>query len=208
MPKNDQLKKNKGVDEPVSEGVTEQYLAEEDIAEAIDQSIVSDDAPEREFVSFNRTATIDNSIMAYNRKSSTFFKSSKSGKSDGTQTQIDRFYPDVESGLSNEQVGIRMAQELNNVSKLNKGRTYWNIFASNIFTFFNMLILAVFIAMIVFMEFPKDLSKLFFMAIALANVTIGIVQEIKSKRAADKLTLVTAPVAMVTSFLQVPVAGS
>ena len=40
-------------------------------------------------------------------------------------------------------------------------------------------------------------SQLFFLVIILANITIGIVQEIKSKHTVDKLNLITAPTAMV-----------
>ena len=195
MKKNPDKKLNSGMPSPIEEN-EDSVLVEEDIAGAIDQSVLLTDegeSAEETPRSFTKTSTrttsiIDSTIMAFGQKSA--------GKG-GTKTQIDRFYPDVESGLSNEQVGIRMAQGLNNVSKMKKGNTYKNIFFTNIFTFFNMLILAVFIAMIVFMENIQEVSKLFFMAIALANVSIGIIQEIKSKRATDKLKLVNAPVAVV-----------
>ena len=133
------MKRNKD-DLTASETLTakgnEEEVVIEDLTEAIDQSVVADDSADsksdlKEFPT--RTSTIDNSIMAYGQKSSTFFKT---GKTDGAKTQIDRFYPDVESGLSGEQVGIRIAQGLNNVSKISKGNTYKNIFFSNIFTFF------------------------------------------------------------------------
>ena len=178
MKKNPDKKLNSGMPSPIEEN-EDSVLVEEDIAGAIDQSVLLTDegeSSEETPRSFTKTSTrttsiIDSTIMAFGQKSA--------GKG-GTKTQIDRFYPDVESGLSNEQVGIRMAQGLNNVSKMKKGNTYKNIFFTNIFTFFNMLILAVFIAMIVFMEDIQEVSKLFFMAIALANVSIGIIQEIKS----------------------------
>ncbi len=142
----------------------------------------------------NKTsATIDSTILAYGKKTSrTFFKNGKT-----ENPCVDRFYPDAEQGLSNEQVGIRIAQGLNNESKSSKGLSYGSIFFHNIFTFFNMLTFAVFILILVFIKDVSELSKLFFMIIVVINVAIGIVQEIKSKRATDRLKLVTAPTATV-----------
>lgn len=158
----------------------------------IDQEIVrrEDEVP----ATFQRThSTIDSTIVAYSRRSArTFYKSGKEERA-----PVDRFFADERQGLSNEQVGIRKAQGLDNVSKTSSGKTYASIFFSNIFTFFNMLTFAVFIAMLVFIRDVSELSKLFFMIIVLINVSLGIIQEIKSKRATDRLKLITAPSAAV-----------
>lgn len=42
-----------------------------------------------------------------------------------------------------------------------------------------------------------SLSQLFFLVIIIANILIGIIQEVRSKRIVDKLKLITAPVATV-----------
>lgn len=180
-------------EEPKTQTEQEEYITEEDIVSAIDHEVVSEEEPSSDDSAYKTSTTIDSTILAYGKKSTrTFFKTGKNEHS-----CIDRFYPDAEQGLSNEQVGIRTAQGLTNESKASKGISYGSIFFNNIFTFFNMLTFAVFIVILIFIKDVSELSKLFFMIIVLINVSIGIVQEIKSKRATDRLKLVTAPTATV-----------
>ena len=100
-----------------------------------------------------------------------------------------RFEPSTEHGLNEDQVEQRIKEGLVIVNQKQYSKTYKQIFFNNIFTFFNILCLAVAIALIIVKEY-KNLS---FMVILVCNTVIGIVQEIKAKKTIDKLSIVTAP---------------
>lgn len=139
------------------------------------------------------SSVIDENILAYKKK-----KEIKKEAKKGLQSKVlNRYDPDPAVGLSAAQVAERTEQGAVNATKNNSGKTYGSIIYNNVFTFFNMLTFAVFIAMIIVIKEPKELSKLFFMAIVTINVALGIIQEIKSKRATDRLKLITAATAQV-----------
>ena len=100
---------------------------------------------------------------------------------------IERFLPDVSQGLTSEQVSLRKEQELTNKEKSKTGKTTWQIIYTNVFTYFNMLLLAIGIVLIVFGSY----TQAFFLVIAFANTLIGIIQEMKAKKTLEKLKLVT-----------------
>lgn len=105
------------------------------------------------------------------------------------EIDIKRYMPDVQKGLDNTQVKTRISQNLVNNTKQKSSRSYLMIFINNIFTFFNMLWLGIFIALVV----VKSYSNLLFMVVIVFNTGIAIFQEIRSKRVVEKLSLVTAP---------------
>ena len=163
-----------------------------EVGEAIDRSVFDDEplAPEEYKV---QTSAIDVGILSKDRlKNRTKTKILKT--TDAFISKAERFYPSIEEGLTQDQVNRRVEEGLFNYTDVKNGKTYLNIFLSNIFTFFNMLTFAVAIALIVF---QSGIEKLFFMLIVLLNIAIGIFQEIRSKRTVDKLKLVTAPTATV-----------
>lgn len=104
-----------------------------------------------------------------------------------------RFDPEVEMGLTLEQVKQRNDEELTNKQSGKSTKSYWNIIYTNVFTLLNVLLLTIFIALMCVQKYSDG----FFMIIALANTIIGIVQEIRAKQTIDKLKLVTAPTAKV-----------
>jgi cation-transporting ATPase E len=104
-----------------------------------------------------------------------------------------RYTPDVNIGLTEEQVTERKQKGLINQATNSNARTYKSIFVRNIVTFFNLLCIAVAAALIVAGR-PNDL---FFLVIMAANTILSIVQEIRSKRTIDRLSLISAPVAVV-----------
>lgn len=63
------------------------------------------------------------------------------------------------------------------------------IIKSNIFTYFNMLFFVLAAFVLVFGTWQNAM----FLGVVFANIAIGIVQELRSKRTLDKLTLLTAP---------------
>ena len=50
---------------------------------------------------------------------------------------IERYNPDINIGLTDEQVSGRYKDKLSNKTKNNVSKSYFSIFASNIFTYFN-----------------------------------------------------------------------
>lgn len=104
-----------------------------------------------------------------------------------------RFNPSVTKGLSNQEVNDRNENGLNNFIENKNTKTYKKIFFSNIFTFFNLLCFTVAGALIV----VEAWTNLVFMIVIIANMIIGIVQEIKAKKTIEKISLVTAPTAII-----------
>lgn len=102
---------------------------------------------------------------------------------------IERFNASINQGLTNQQVKLRQEQKLVNNTKQKTSKSYFNIFFENIFTFFNMLWLVIFVALI----WVKSYINLFFITIVIANTAIAIFQEIRSKKTVEKLSMVTSP---------------
>ncbi len=99
----------------------------------------------------------------------------------------------ITQGLTAELVEKRVSEGLQNSSGEDKGKTYFEIVLSSIFTFFNMLYLAITIILIV----VGRSDQLIFLFAVIPNVLIGLIQEIISKKKIDKLRLMSAPVATV-----------
>lgn len=105
------------------------------------------------------------------------------------EIDVKRYMPDIQEGLNERQIKSRISQNLVNNTKQKSSRSYLKIFINNIFTFFNILWLGIFIALVV----VKSYSNLLFMVVIVFNTGIAIFQEIRSKRVVEKLSLVTAP---------------
>ena len=107
---------------------------------------------------------------------------------------IERYNPDVDRGLTTDDVEKRHLAGLVNLSDKGSTKTISSIVFSNVFTFFNMLILAIVITLLVTgAKFTQTVS----IVIVAINTTIGIIQEINAKKMIDKLSLLSAPTAMV-----------
>ncbi len=105
-----------------------------------------------------------------------------------TQLPVVRFSPSVKEGLNESQVQERKSQGLTNCVKKQYSKSYLNIFVGNLCTFFNLLGLIVAIALV---AIGAPLSRFFFAVIYLANIGIGIIQEIRAKKCIDKLSIVS-----------------
>ena len=97
--------------------------------------------------------------------------------------------PDSELGLSSAQAQERADAGWANLPIDPPGKTVGQIVRSNVFTYFNLLFF--FLAACVLAV--GSWQNVMFMGVVLANIAIGIVQELRSKRTLDKLTLLTAP---------------
>jgi len=118
---------------------------------------------------------------------------------------VERYEVTFKEGLNDEQVSIRNSQGLYNLSSEVTGKTYKQILINNLFTFFNFLTFGVALALGIA---GARFSQMFFVLIIVINLAIGIWQEFKAKMTVDKLTLVSAPTAMVvrkSSKISIPI---
>lgn len=96
---------------------------------------------------------------------------------------------DINKGLTSAEVAERVAEGRVNGNPNPKTKSVKQIFAHNIFTFFNLI--NVILAVMVFMVgSPKNAM---FAMVIVCNTAIGIFQEIRAKRTIDRLTLISAP---------------
>ena len=102
-----------------------------------------------------------------------------SAETNAVPDEIERYNADIKEGLTSEQVTSRIEKELVNRENTKSGKTTWQIIYTNVFTYFNMLLLAIGIVLIVFGNYAQS----FFLVIAFANTLIGIIQELKAKKA-------------------------
>lgn len=105
-----------------------------------------------------------------------------------TTKEIIRFNPSKEIGLNANQVASRIEDGLVNYSSKKYSKSYFSIFFENICTFFNLLGLIVALALI---YAKAEIFDFVFVLVYLANLTIGIVQEIRAKISIDKLSLMS-----------------
>ncbi len=103
------------------------------------------------------------------------------------------FSPDITFGLSKEEIQKRIDNKLTNRTKKNVTKSYWKIFYDNVFNFFNILLIGVFVLLCVAHSF----NNLFFMGILLLNTVIGVAQDIKARKMSEKLRLITNPKVLV-----------
>lgn len=96
-------------------------------------------------------------------------------------------------GLSSKEVSERIADGLQNKASKPKTKTIREIFIENIFSVFNLVILAIIIFLLYFYFSTTDkrllLDSIGILTIALLNTFLAIYQEIKAKHALDKVNL-------------------
>lgn len=117
----------------------------------------------------------------------------KLGKKRKTEEPMRRPVPvletNPETGLSSAQAQERVDAGWANLPIAPPGKTVGQIIKSNVFTYFNMLFFLLAAFVLVFGTWQNAM----FLGVVFANIAIGIVQELRSKRTLDKLTLLTAP---------------
>lgn len=97
-------------------------------------------------------------------------------------------------GLSESEVLDRRKQGKGNNVRLETSRTYLQIVRANLFTFINMVLFGIGVILVLLGLYTDALLSV---GIALMNVIIGLAQEIRAKRALDKIALLTRPKATV-----------
>ncbi len=90
-------------------------------------------------------------------------------------------------GLSSQQAELRRAGGWSNAAPDTSGRSEKEIILRNCLTFFNLIFLILAVLLVIGGSSVKNMT---FLVIVFANTCIGCVQEIRAKRAVDRLTLV------------------
>lgn len=93
------------------------------------------------------------------------------------------------TGLTDEEVRQRVEEGLTNRADISTDKTTKEIVISNVFTYFNLIFLAITILLIMVGSF----RNLTFLPIIIGNTVIGIVQEIRAKKTLEKMSLLNAP---------------
>ncbi|MGL5915925.1 MAG: HAD-IC family P-type ATPase [Culicoidibacterales bacterium] len=93
------------------------------------------------------------------------------------------------TGLTEQEVQHRVAQGLDNQVPKAPTRTVGQIIRNNVFTFFNFINLVIVVLLVV----AESYRNLLFIWIVIANVIIGIYQEINAKKTLEKLSLLNQP---------------
>lgn len=121
-------------------------------------------------------------------------------KKDKTQTDksivkkpVRRCRADVGTGLTQEQVREYTEAGWTNAAVESPSKTVPEIIKGNLFTYFNL----VFAVLAVLVVLAGSFRSLTFLPVVLANLVIGIVQEIRAKKVLDKLSMLNAPKAVV-----------
>src|SRR2546425_11180828 len=96
-------------------------------------------------------------------------------------------------GLDDAAVSDRVLRGKVNEVPQATGRTVWQIVRANLFTPFNALLGTLFVLILVVGAAQDAL----FGAVLVANIAIGILQELRAKRSLDRLAVLTAPRARV-----------
>lgn len=106
---------------------------------------------------------------------------------------VQHFYADTRTGLSAAQVQAQRDAGNINASVAPPTKTCSEIIKENLFTYFNL----VFIILAVLVIAAGSFRSLTFMPVVIANALIGIIQELRAKKALDNLTVLNAPRATV-----------
>ena len=99
--------------------------------------------------------------------------------------QVPLLETDPAKGLTAEQAAQRMAAGLDNHTAASPTRSETEIIRDNIFTFFNL----VFIVLALCLALVGSFANMTFLGVVIANTIIGTVQQLRSKRTVDGVSL-------------------
>lgn len=110
------------------------------------------------------------------------------------QIVVKRYNPDVDKGLSLDEVESRIMAGAVNNSNVGSSKTIISILFTNIFTFFNLLTIGIAVWLV---TASAPVRQFEFLVVVILNLIIGIIQEVKAKKTIDNLSLLSAPTAIV-----------
>ena len=99
---------------------------------------------------------------------------------------VEEIHPFPEQGLTQTQAQRRKELGWGNAVPDTAGRSEWEIILQNILTFFNLVFIVLAVLLLVGGSSIKNCA---FLGVVICNAVIGCVQEIRAKRAVDKLSL-------------------
>lgn len=106
-----------------------------------------------------------------------------------TADEPERILANPAVGLSSRQVRHIAQQGYANLPVQAPFKTTGRIIWDNLFTFFNLIFVVLAICLVLVGSYKNTL----FLGIVAANILIGIIQQLRSKRALEKLTVLSAP---------------
>lgn len=109
------------------------------------------------------------------------------------QVPAQRYQADIANGLSQEQVQERIDGGWTNKTVTAESKTVGQIVKGNLLTYFNLIFAILAILVIAAGSF----RSLTFLPVVIANLFVGILQEIRAKKTLDQLTMLNAPKAEV-----------
>ena len=95
----------------------------------------------------------------------------------------------MQIGLTSEQARVQKHNGLSNIKIDSTQKTTKDIIKENIFTYFNLIFLVLAILVIA----AGSWKSLTFLPVVIANIFIGIIQEIRAKNILDKLSVISEP---------------
>ena len=112
-----------------------------------------------------------------------------------------RFVTDIKCGLAQKDVENRIAEGKVNGDTNVKTKSVSQILRENIVTFFNFVFILLALLIFFFVDagesFLSIMGNFGFMVLIIFNALVGIFQELRAKRTIDKLSLISAPKAIV-----------
>lgn len=106
-----------------------------------------------------------------------------------TRNPITRYEPEPTAGLTSAEAETRIANGWDNRPVKAASKTIGDIIRENLLTYFN-LIFAIIAGLLIMVGAFRDLT---FLPIIIFNTLIGIVQEVRSKKVLDNLSMLNAP---------------
>lgn len=120
-------------------------------------------------------------------------KKEKAAAQQMEQVPAQRYQADIANGLSQEQVQERIDGGWTNKTVTAESKTVGQIVKGNLLTYFNLIFAILAILVIAAGSF----RSLTFLQVVIANLFVGILQEIRAKKTLDQLTMLNAPKAEV-----------
>ena len=100
--------------------------------------------------------------------------------------EIEALHPAPETGLTSQQVQLRAQTGWAAGEPVPTGKSEREIMLTHCFTFFNLIFLILAVLLVIARSHPGNMG---FLGVVVVNTVIGIVQEIRAKRALEQLSL-------------------
>ncbi len=114
---------------------------------------------------------------------------SKKKRRNKDKNNAEHYDLDIEFGLSSAQVRERVKNKLTNKTKKYVSKSYFRIIYENLINFFNLLLIAISVAMVIA---RLEIGKFVFLGILILNIAIGLYQDFRARKLIDKLKVVSS----------------